>query len=71
MENNIQKVEKLSQTTTWKGVIVGILTILLLIPGAMIENLITERQQRSNETIQKINEKWSNAQTISGDGPIK
>ncbi len=66
MENNIQKVEKLSQTTTWKGVIVGIMTILLLIPGAMIENLITERQQRSNETIQKINEKWSNAQTISG-----
>lgn len=66
MQNNIQKVEKFSQSITWKGIIIGIMTILLLIPGAMIESLIFERQQRSIETIQKINEKWSNAQTVNG-----
>ena len=66
METNIQKVEKFSQSTTLKGIIIVILTIFLLIPGAMIENLIYERQQRSIETIAKINEKWSNAQTVNG-----
>jgi inner membrane protein len=66
MQNNIQKVEKFSQSITWKGIIIGIMTLLLLIPGAMIESLIFERQQRSIETIQKINEKWSNAQTVNG-----
>lgn len=66
MQNNIQKVEKFGQSITWKGIIIGIMTLLMLIPGAMIESLIFERQQRSIETIQKINEKWSNAQTVNG-----
>lgn len=66
MQNNIQKVEKFNQSITWKGIVIGIMTLLLLIPGAMIESLIYERQQRNVETIQKINEKWSNAQTVNG-----
>jgi len=32
----------------------------------MIQNLISERQKRSEETIEKINAKWSNAQTLTG-----
>lgn len=66
MEKSIQKVEKFSQSATWKAVVIGILTILLLIPGAMIESLIFERQQRSIATVAKINDKWSNAQTVNG-----
>jgi inner membrane protein len=38
----------------------------MLIPGFMIQDLISERQKRSQETIEKINAKWSNAQTING-----
>ncbi len=66
METNIQKAEKFSQSITMKGIIVFIMTVLLLIPGSMIENLIMERQQRSVEAIQLINEKWSLEQTVKG-----
>ncbi|VBB45002.1 conserved membrane hypothetical protein [uncultured Paludibacter sp.] len=67
METNIhQKMEQISRSVTLKAVIVGILTLLLLIPSVMIQNLILERQNRSEETISRINAKWSNAQTING-----
>jgi inner membrane protein len=45
---------------------IAVLTLFLLIPSAMIQNLIRERQYRSTETIDKINEKWSQAQTVCG-----
>ena len=62
----MQKVEKFSQSITMKAIIIGFLTLLMLIPGVMIQDLIRERQKRSEETIEKINAKWSNAQTING-----
>ncbi|MFA5044862.1 MAG: cell envelope integrity protein CreD [Paludibacter sp.] len=66
METIIKRAEKFSQSITVKAIIIGFLTLILLIPGSMIQNLIQEREQRSNETIEKINSKWSNAQTITG-----
>ncbi len=45
---------------------VVVLTLSLLIPKAMITGLIEERQERSEDVIRKINEKWSNPQTICG-----
>ena len=67
METTIQqKMEQIGRSITLKAIIVGILILLLLIPSAMIEGLITERKNRSEETIYKINEKWSNAQTLNG-----
>ena len=42
---------KFTQTLTFKGITIGILILLLLIPGAMIQDLIRERQERSQETI--------------------
>ncbi len=66
METNIEKVEKFSQSVTLKAMIIGALTLILLIPGVMIQNLISERQMRSVEAIRTINMKWSNAQTING-----
>lgn len=56
----------MSQSITVKALVIGLLTIFLLIPGFMIQNLIQERQNRSIETIEKINAKWSNAQTFCG-----
>ncbi|MDR1623521.1 MAG: cell envelope integrity protein CreD [Tannerellaceae bacterium] len=64
METKMKKGEKLSQSITLKAVIVAVLTLLLLIPGIMVQNIIRERQYRSIETIEKINEKWSHAQTL-------
>ncbi|MDX9891229.1 MAG: inner membrane CreD family protein [Bacteroidales bacterium] len=55
---------KFTQTLTFKGITIGILILLLLIPGAMIQDLIRERQERSQETIQKISDKWSLSQTL-------
>ncbi len=67
MENyNTFKPERFTQSITFKGLIVGILTFILLIPSFMIQGLIHERQERSEEAIAKINAKWSEAQTFCG-----
>ena len=55
---------RFTQTLTFKGITIALLVLILLIPGAMIQNLITERQERSRETVQKINDKWSLSQTL-------
>jgi len=55
---------KITQSLTFKGITIAVLILILLIPGAMIQNLIKERQERSRETIQKINNKWSRSQTL-------
>jgi inner membrane protein len=38
---------KFAQSLAFKGIMIALLTLLLLIPGAMIQNLIRERQERS------------------------
>ncbi|GHT62789.1 cell envelope integrity protein CreD [Bacteroidia bacterium] len=66
----MEKMEKtqksLSTSLTFKGFIVIALTLLLFIPNVMIQELIREREQRSKETIEKLNEKWSKSQTLCG-----
>ncbi|MDR3219023.1 MAG: cell envelope integrity protein CreD [Dysgonamonadaceae bacterium] len=66
METKKKTGEKFSQSFTFKGITIVILILLLLIPNAMIRDLIHEREQRSDETILKINEKWSLPQTVCG-----
>ena len=60
------KNQKGYQSITIKGLIIGVLSLLLLIPNIMIQDLITERQERSKEAVEKINSRWSNSQTILG-----
>lgn len=64
METQEKRSEKFSQSITVKALIVGFLSLLLLIPSAMMQELISERKHRSEETIEKINNKWSGAQTL-------
>ena len=65
MENNMGTPKrKFTQSFTFKGIIIALLILILLIPSTMIQNLIEERQDRSSETIQKINDKWSRSQTL-------
>ena len=63
---NKKEERKFPQSITMKGIIVFVLTLILLIPGEMVQDLIRERKSRSIETVNKINDKWSNAQTICG-----
>jgi inner membrane protein len=55
---------KVTQSLTFKGITIVVLIMFLLIPGAMIQSLIKERQERSRETVSVINEKWSRSQTL-------
>ncbi|MCL1969236.1 MAG: cell envelope integrity protein CreD [Bacteroidetes bacterium] len=55
---------KFTESLTFKGITIAILILILLIPSTMIQNLIKERQDRSRETVQKINDKWSHSQTL-------
>ena len=45
---------------------IGILTIVLLIPLAMVEDLIKERSLRQQSIVTEINDKWGEAVTIYG-----
>lgn len=52
--------------TTIKLVIIGILTLVLLIPLLMIQSLINERQTTRQNAIEEITSKWGGKQTIAG-----
>ncbi len=47
------------------GIIVTI-TLLLLIPTAMIKDLIREREGTQNDAIREVSSKWAEEQTLSG-----
>ena len=42
--------------------LIGVLTLLLLIPSSWIQELIAERQLRQEEVINEISDKWSGRQ---------
>lgn len=51
---------------TFKGILIGILIILMLIPTFYIMNLIKERSQRKQEITREISSKWATEQTFTG-----
>lgn len=55
-----------SESIIAKVGLIGFLTILLLIPSALIQDLIIERQARQDEVIGDITDKWSGSQLIEG-----
>jgi inner membrane protein len=46
--------------------LIGFLTLLLLIPSDWIQTLIKERQERQDEVIAEISDKWSANQLVEG-----
>jgi inner membrane protein len=56
----------LLHSTSLKFVLIGILSLLLLIPVGKIKHLIIERQDRSQQAILEVSEKWGLDQTITG-----
>ncbi|HVS91037.1 MAG TPA: cell envelope integrity protein CreD [Mucilaginibacter sp.] len=56
----------LKESVTVKLAFVGILTLMLMIPSALVSNLITERAQRQDETIKEVTDQYSGSQLIQG-----
>jgi len=56
------------QSNTAKMIMVGILTLVLLIPLEFVKSLITERSFRQEEVITEINDKWG--ESVFFYGPI-
>ncbi len=53
-------------SVTLKLMAITILMLLLLIPSAMIEQIISERELLSEEAIQEVSSKWAGSQQING-----
>ena len=70
METQFQQEPKVSffQTTTAKMIMVGILTLVLIIPLALVQELILERSQRQKEVITETTSKWGSS--VYFYGPI-
>ncbi|MCU7548563.1 cell envelope integrity protein CreD [Chitinophagaceae bacterium LB-8] len=49
-----------------KGLIIGLLVLLLMIPTFYVQNLIKEREERQKEAIAEVSSKWASRQNISG-----
>jgi inner membrane protein len=52
--------------TMIKGLIIGALVLILLIPMEFVKNLIYEREARQKEAIIEVSSKWSGTQNITG-----
>lgn len=50
----------------FKAAVIFILVLILMIPTSMIESLIHERENRKNEAVNEVSQKWGNEQTLLG-----
>lgn len=49
-----------------KGLLIGVLVLLLLIPAYFVQDLISEREARQKEAISEVSSKWAGSQNITG-----
>ena len=56
----------ITNSVTFKLIVIGILIGIMLIPANMIENLIRERRYNSQDVAQEVASKWGKPQTIIG-----
>lgn len=56
------------QSTTAKIIMVGLLTLVLLIPLELVKGLIYERSERQKEVVNEINQKWG--ESVYFYGPV-
>src|SRR6056297_834524 len=60
------KMNNLKNSLGLRLLIIGGLSIILLIPSFMIQEIISERESRRDSVIGEISEKWGQEQTIVG-----
>ncbi|HET9430067.1 MAG TPA: cell envelope integrity protein CreD [Chitinophagaceae bacterium] len=49
-----------------KGMIIGVLILLLMIPSHFVQELVQERESRQIEAINEVSSKWASSQNIVG-----
>jgi inner membrane protein len=52
--------------TLLKGLLIGFLILIMLIPQVFISNLVNEREQRRQQVVEEVSSKWATAQNITG-----
>ena len=57
---------RIGRSATFKLITIGILILLLLIPSAMVNNLIREREYRKDDVVREISDKWGGPQVVTG-----
>lgn len=68
IQPEIQPKTSFFQSSTAKMILVGILTLVLLIPLSLVQNLISERSLRQKEVVTETTSKWGGK--IAFQGPI-
>lgn len=58
--------KKVKHNLLIKTIIIVVIALLLLIPSAMIQNIIYERENRQLEAVEEVSSIWSAQQTLSG-----
>ncbi|WP_199250913.1 inner membrane CreD family protein, partial [Flavobacterium sp. I-STPA6A] len=58
IQPEIQPKTSIFQSSTAKMILVGILTLVLLIPLSLVQNLISERSLRQKEVVTETTSKW-------------
>ena len=66
MENLKEKARSLRESVSFKLILLAVIALLMLIPKGMLKSLIWEREQRRDETVEEIYQKWGNEQEITG-----
>ena len=54
------------RSMTMRAVLVAVLVLLLLIPLAMVKDLIGERESRKDDAMREVSSTWGSGQTITG-----
>lgn len=65
MENTIQSLLQKNRITI-RGIMVGFIILLLMIPVLNVSSLVQERSMRQQEVSREISSKWAGRQTING-----
>ncbi len=56
----------LRRSMTMRAMLVAVLVLLLLIPLAMVQDLVQEREYRKDEAVNNVSSTWGGSQTITG-----
>ncbi len=66
-ESHFKKIaDYIRNSATIKMMSIGLIILILLIPESMVSSLMRERESRRDEAVREINQKWGDAQTITG-----
>src|SRR5688572_17364419 len=69
MDNSVEKtISTVWNKSKWivKGLMIGVLALLMMIPMMFVKELVIEREKRHRETAQEIRNKWAGKQNIIG-----